>query len=71
LLKNLLLAKENFFRCWSNIIIYNVSLTSNKTQKTASISMTKFLILKAFKINIHSPNASVVKDVLLIPPSLH
>lgn len=38
-----------------NLIISNVSLSSNNTKKTSAISMYEFTILKACKVDIHPP----------------
>jgi hypothetical protein len=50
------------------MIIANVSLSGNITNKICNSSMTDFAILKRFKINIHPPNAPTIKEVLWCHP---
>lgn len=59
------------WRAAINIIISNVHLSGTKTSKTAAASMTEFVILKAFRINIHPPKAPSIKEVLWQPPIFH
>lgn len=53
------------------MIISNVSLSGNKTFKTASNIIREFFILKALQINIYPLNAPLIKEVLWQPLSLH
>jgi len=51
-----------------NLIISKVSLSGNLTSKTAASNMLEFTILKACKVNIKPPRASLIKEVIWAPP---
>jgi len=52
------------WRSGINLIISSTSITGNNTKKNSSMDMTEFVILKALRINIHTPNALVIKEVI-------
>jgi len=51
-----------------NTIISIVSLAGNNTKLCSSVNMQEFVILKAFKVNIHPPEAPIIKEVIWTPP---
>jgi hypothetical protein len=53
------------------MIIANVSLSGNNTNKVCNSSMTDFTILKKFKIIIHPSKAPTIKEVLWCPPHVN
>ncbi|MCH99434.1 ribonuclease H protein [Trifolium medium] len=53
------------------LIIANTSLTGNHTGKSSSNSVRDFSFLKCFKINIHRPKATVLKEICWQPPLLN
>jgi hypothetical protein len=52
------------------MVIANTSISGNATNLTATSSMTDFRILKAFNVNLHPPKASVIKEVVWMPPNV-
>lgn len=60
--------KQINWRIAINTIISNVSLSGNHTIKTSAASMTEFVIMKTFKVNIHPPKAPSIKEVIWQPP---
>jgi ribonuclease HI len=53
------------------MIIANVSLSGNNTNKVCNSSMIDFTILKKFKIIIHPSKAPTIKEVLWCPPHVN
>jgi ribonuclease HI len=51
-----------------SMIIANVSLSGNNTRKTSSNSIRDFILLKHFKVCIHHPSLTVIKEILWTPP---
>jgi hypothetical protein len=51
-----------------NVIIFNASLTGNKTKLTLTITMIEFIILKYLKVDIHPPKEPTIKEVFWPPP---
>lgn len=50
------------------MIIADVSLSGNNTNKTAARDMLEFTIMKACKVNIKPPKAPIIKEVIWSPP---
>jgi ribonuclease HI len=51
-----------------SLIISSTALTGNNTKKVASNSIRDFIVLKHFKISIHNPKTSIVKEIFWNPP---
>lgn len=51
-----------------SIIIFNVSLSGNNSNKTANSSTYEFAILKSFKVIIKPPEAPTIKELFCSPP---
>jgi hypothetical protein len=51
-----------------SVIISNTSLAGNLTNKKGYSSMTDFIILKKFNVNLHPPQALQIIEVLWNPP---
>jgi len=49
-------------------IISSVSRSGNKTKRTTIVNMIEFFILKALKIDIHSPKTPIIKEVVCVGP---
>jgi hypothetical protein len=54
-----------------SLIIANTSLSGNNTGKTSSNSIRDFSFLKMFRISIHHPRPSFLKEVLWHPPLIN
>jgi hypothetical protein len=51
-----------------SLIIAGTSLSGNNTLKASSNSMRDFSILKKFRIEIHHPKTSTVREIFWYPP---
>ena len=49
-------------------IMAEVNLSGNGTRKVSSNTISDFVILKAFNINLHPRNAHVIKEIMWQPP---
>jgi len=49
-------------------MISNVSITASHSKLLPSSSMSKFMILKAFRIKINLPKENIIREVIWYPP---
>jgi len=61
-------SKSTHWRLAINSIISNVALSGNNTSKASNSFVRDLVILKKFNINIHSPKAPIIKEVIWQPP---
>jgi len=60
--------KKMHWKSVINVIIANVALSGNKTNKATVGDMLEFTILKACKVMVNPPRAPTIKEVLWSPP---
>jgi hypothetical protein len=57
---------------WKNavtLILANFALSGNNRKQTYYNSMTDFMILKKFSVEIHPPRAPLIKEVMWLTPT--
>ena len=60
--------KHIHWRSSISLIISSTSMSGNNTKAAASSSMSEFVIMKKFNVNIHPPNAPKIIEVIWHPP---